>query len=307
MRRSKLECSITCISEGNCVAFSYNKTSGLCNVCSDYSVKSLVVDTGPSETFYVLRQNIQYVEMSDSSNVDTWLDLPCGLTVGNMIVLRGVYANSSGFIFEVHQDIDIQILHFRPRDYLIAINHFMDGLWGEGVYLKPTPEVFPFKHGEKFVVHILALVDNYAIFVDGNFLHSYQYVIPPTDARLIRVTGSIKLLQIVLRGVYANTSGFVFLLHRNSNDQMLNFRPRENSITINHFINGQWGYEVLNTPQVFPFNVGEKFVVHILAGVNNYVIFVNGNYLNSYQYVLPLSAVRLMKVNGSIKLLQVGV
>ncbi|XP_059157290.1 galectin-1-like [Physella acuta] len=183
-----------CHDKGNCVAFSYNKTSGLCSVCSDYSVKSLVVDTGPSETFYGLRQNIQYVELSSSTNIDKRLDLSCGISVGNLIVLRGVYADIKGFIVDVKQNDNNILLHFRPRVGYVTLNHMVNGNWGSGNYFY----VVPFNVGQTFVVHILVRVDSYAIFVDGKFMYSYSHRLQINNALYLNLSGNVQYADLTV-------------------------------------------------------------------------------------------------------------
>lgn len=116
------------------------------------------------------------------------------------IVLRGLYTNMLGFVFEIHEGYTNISLHFKPQDDadgvngFIVLNHMIQGEWNVE-YLPQTP-VFPFTLGQTFIVHILARKDSFAIFVDGSFVCSYQYVIPLNRARYFFFEGNVQFLQI---------------------------------------------------------------------------------------------------------------
>lgn len=89
--QSRLDCSRKSLSTRNCVVFSYNKTTGLCSFCSGESIQSIVFDAGLSKEWYWYRQGIQYVEDSSTTYINKRLDLPCGITAGNLVKYKITY------------------------------------------------------------------------------------------------------------------------------------------------------------------------------------------------------------------------
>ncbi|XP_059144178.1 galectin-5-like [Physella acuta] len=125
-----------------------------------------------------------------------YLDLPCGIAVGNMVVLKGVYLNDTGFTLNLKNAANI-ILNFRPRIKnlpVVTLNYKYNNVWGtEWV---PLYNTFPFNVGQPFSLHILAGGTGYVIFIDGKWFSNFTYVMPTTSARYFELTGAIKLLEL---------------------------------------------------------------------------------------------------------------
>lgn len=56
-----------------------------------------------------------------------------------------------------------------------------------------------------------------------------------------------------------------------------------------------------------PFQVGQQFVVHILARQDSYAIFVDGKYTCSYPYGFPTNSARYFSLSGRVQLIQMSV
>lgn len=86
-KRSLLDCAVSCLNSKGCVSFSYTKNKNTCIKCDAENVKGLVfgVGSGTSGTVYTLRQGILPTQLLSPTTEFLSLNVPCGLTVGNIV------------------------------------------------------------------------------------------------------------------------------------------------------------------------------------------------------------------------------
>ncbi|XP_059144167.1 uncharacterized protein LOC131931379 [Physella acuta] len=199
-----------------------------------------------------------------------YLDLPCGIAVGNMVVLKGVYLNDTGFTLNLKNAANI-FLNFRPRIKnlpVVTLNYKYNNVWGTEWI--PLYNTFPFTVGQPFSLHILAGGNGYVIFIDGKWfidgdarirvspLQTEQCAVHRAgsgggqevgriQARVLvaenlfslemaelDITLTSQMLissKVVLKGVYLNDTGFILNLRQNAANNTLHFRPRISIVT----------------------------------------------------------------------------
>ncbi|XP_059171168.1 galectin-7-like [Physella acuta] len=163
-------------------------------MCTDTNVKSQVPGTGGDETFFGIRQNLEFGGLTLTTNITKQFDIPCGLTIGNMIALRGVFTAYTGFILNVQVDPNNYLLHFRPQNGFITLNYKRNAGWGTASTANITS--YPFQVGQQFLLNILTRGDGLAMFVDGKLVATYPYIFPATSVRYLLLQATVQLLQL---------------------------------------------------------------------------------------------------------------
>ncbi|XP_023015643.2 galectin-4 [Leptinotarsa decemlineata] len=67
-------------------------------------------------------------------------------------------------------------------------------------------------------------------------------------------------------------------------------------------IGGQWGEEELTSMQKFSLERNKKFVMDILLAEKEFLVAINGNHFCGFIYRIPLSFVKVIKINGNLSI-----